>query len=365
MTSITFDPYEGLDWSSIADPNNTGNPPRCQLHAHPRGTEITTPDNVIDLYTQNRSDREGNQVQEKYTIVTANVGRGLKQFWPWENLSEIDADWEDRDPEQLGVIAFPSNEVANRNHTQAWFWAGHDADIPWGGFPESIRGPLDRDHLGFPEPVTAFAHPSSYYDDLPKDGEPFRFNVEKRSREDGLIGTEVYGRRNSTPTDKRDVDVWDYLLQEFSSDNIVFGFSVDDADASSYEVGDAVDLGFVSVLLESEEFDPADQLEARSAAQACFKEGRLLSHKRDQWDPDAESPPAVPMVDSISVSDSEIQINATNYDEIRWYSGLKNQVHAGSEFDPSDAESRYVRAEIWTESEDAVTLTQPWGIDQS
>lgn len=343
---IAYDPYDDVDWTAVGHH-------KCEFHNHVRG-RMHEPADVVDLY----HDRG-------YTIyaVADHATRPIK--WPWTEFSAIDSAYEDRNPETMGVVAFPGSEFVVAEHVVALFTTLTHAnvdtdaiDVRWDQSHEIV----DRtDHFVPSENggLAVIAHPASYYYLDPENSwERYRPDFETRGREEGMLGLEVFNRASVLDQDLR---LWDRLLTAFAPDRMVWGFGVDDP--KEYVLGSDVDVHWTTILMDESEFDPSDQSGSRRAAARAMTAGRTLLHRRHSWDPADDEPASVPHVHAIDVDSSAgtIAIDASNYDAIVWVS-RGNVVSTDETVELSTDHAPYVRAHLANE-EGSETSTQPFGLD--
>ena len=390
MVSISYNPYEGVIWSDLTMPE-AGIPPKWEGHCHPRASAphpYNKPHGVIDLYSGDIADDDGNDIVEPYTLFGPTFSDD-PSYWPWSALTDLSSEFEDRDPETVrdgdGVIACPTGEMHFGVHTTCLFWGGDFTDIRLGGIPEKLRDPVTKSNLGEPGAIVGFAHPHRYWaGDKPtgRDYEQYLFNMEGMLNHDGAIVMELFSRLGGFPT--RDIILWDKLLTDFATEGLIWGLGHDDPVEASgqnrlYRVGDSVDCRWTSVLLHNDEFDVSDQSSSRQATHDAIKDGRIFAHERNRWDPDSETPADPPMPTEIDVNDESITIE---YDDgsggetvVKWISSGE-VVTTGPTITLDDSHFPYVRAQLETGSNidtesvidediDAITATQPWMIAHS
>ena len=385
MVSIDKKPYDGVDWDNLADPNGTGNPPKTEFHNHARGSGPTaTKHGVIDLYAGEGPDDDGNYIDEPYTIFAQAPSSG-PAAWPWTELSNIfDGEYENRDPEELGVVAFPAYELHFGTHINVLFSTVRDVDVRRGGIPEKAGDPIGLDaERGVPAAITGFAHPEQYIDNISemtdREYERYRFNVERMGFDDGLGVMEIFNRRDTIPS--QSMILWDRLLSDFAPGDWIWGCGVDDP-RLDYVVGGEVDRGWTSVLVHEDEFDPSEQVESRQHAYDAFINGRLLSHQRIGWDAENEDAPEPPMPLSIETDGTTITWDfdaGSGAETVVKVIADRDVVETGGasgEYEITNSDVPYARLQAETGDDldggdviggdvDALTTTQPWLLGQS
>lgn len=342
--TIAYDPYEGVDWATVGHH-------KCEFHNHVRGA-MDEPADVVDLYHE-----------LGYTVYAVADGGSRPMKWPWTAFSEVDDSFEDRDPEDLGVVAFPGCEFTVSEHVSSLFSTLTHADVDVDEIDERWEQShriVDRTDRSVPDGggLAVLAHPTLYYDDPDEDWDRYRRDFASRTREEGMVGLEVFNRASIFGQDTR---LWDNLLEAFAPDRMIWGFGVDDP--VDYVRGFDIDVNWTTILLDEDEFDPSDQAGSRRATTRATTDGRTLLHGRLPWDPDAEDPAPVPRVDAIEVDRAadEITIEASDYDALKWVSASE-VVSTDETLSLAADHAPYVRAQL---SNDAggETSTQPFGLD--
>lgn len=355
---IVYDPYQAVDWDTV-------DYHKSQFHNHVSG-RINEPAEIVDLY------------HDQGYSVYAVADKGYNSIaWPWTEFSEISDQYdENRDPQSMGVVAFPGAELGARTHIEhigsifstldhetADFEDIHDETAPRNdNATDVIRAIISREDHHVPEENGGLAilnHPYRYYDDPDEDWDRYQPHFEMFTREEGFIGLEAF---NKEPPENEDIQLWDNLLTEFAPDRLIWGFGVDDPDGE-YNVGNRVDIRWTTVLLDEAEFNPSDQNGSRIAAAAAFREGRTLCHQRERWDNDTEEPAPVPQVDAIEIdaATEDITIKASDYNSLEWVSSGE-VVSTDRTLSLTPNHAPYIRAHLRND-DGGETSTQPFGID--
>lgn len=362
MATIVYDPYEAVDWSTIEHH-------KAEWHNHVRG-DMETAHELIDMYAGQGPDPAGNTLVdgEEYTVFAAGNKGTMPMLWPWTELDQVDSAYENRDPESLGVVAFPAAEIQKPNHVNSLFSTLQDDDI------ESDFDTSKSEHVGnilregakqsIPdgENMTVHTHPVRQLDSPKVHRKTDRIKPEfiDHSMEDGHIGIAAAFKESRVQSGIRGYgpSVWDKLLTRFMPHRRLWGFGEDDA--FEYRgIGEDVDMQITTVLLQPSEFDPSDQAGSRQAVADALRAGRTLFHDRTTYDP--ANPPTYAHIDNVSIDGGEITVGVENRDQytIHWISNGR-EVGRGSSFQVADEHFPYVRAEV--RAEDATTYTQPWAI---
>lgn len=355
QVAIAYDPYEGISWGDVT--HHKG-----EFHNHVRNT-FQSPAQVADFYRGKQECALGRTIadEEVYTVyAVADKGDKPMKF-PWTEFSDIDPEWEDRDPEEMGVVSFPGAESVIGEHVTSIFTTIVDEEIGADTRYGVIEEILEREEFHEPKGLVILGHPARYVEG-PDEWERYTEELESFSREDGLVGTEIFSRKD--PMGKTNRPLWDNLLSRYAPSRMFWGFGADDP--GQYRIPISADVRWTTVLLDDDEFDPSDQERSRRAAMQAFLEGRTFaSARRPQYDEELqeEYPTDVPTVTGIAVEDQKINIRAEKYDSIQWISNGE-AVETGTSIELTPDLVPYVRAELELRQEDhhSMTCTQPWGL---
>jgi hypothetical protein len=307
--------------------------------------EENEPADLVDMY----ADRG-------YTVFAMGDKANAPNKWPWTEFAAIDDSYENRDPEDLGVVAFPAAEFNSTiEHTNGLFTSLVRSTRTAEGMDASSQLDLTAAIIGAEDyhvpqangGQVVLAHPARYYDSLSEGMVLTKHQFERYSREQGLIGMEVYSN-NSEKAGDADVELWDELLTELAPHRLLWGFGVDDVSQwQGFYPGGGIDIRWTTVLLHDEEFDPSDQRGSRIAAAQAYQNGRTLFHTRPRWDDESEEPATVPQVSAIRHDEAAgtITVEASEYDDLEWISsGEVVSTEPTLELEPEHAP--YVRAQL-------------------
>lgn len=350
------DPYGSIEWSTVERH-------KCEFHNHP--AKWREPHRVVDLYHGSGTDANGNRLasDDGYTVFSVS-DMGIEPIcWPWTGLSKIEG--EDRDPTDLGVVAFPGAELRDDiEHVSVVFSTAtddvHDAPTR----VDALEAVFDAE-TDLPKTLATIAHPERYYDEPAEGYARYIEDFSGFRLDHGLVGFEILNDDSSSDGLGRDagllpdLELWDRLLSVFMPDRPIWGFGVDDP--HEFVIGQDVDVRWTEVLLSAGSFEPADQVGSRAAAMEAMWNGHVLGVERAAWDHDAEEPPTVPSVEAITVSGSTISIEATDFDHIRWMNDA-GVTATGDSIEVTRNEVPYVRSELWRDEPPAVVITQPFGV---
>ncbi len=334
-TVLSLNPYEDVDFDSV-------NHVLANLHTHTTHSDgMAMPHDVVDFY------------HELGYSILAITDHDLYTY-PW-TFSDLNPEWEDRDPNELGMVAIPGNEYSynnNRHHIT-------------GLFSDYIADPSEEKDVTLAQVeetggIAFFAHPGRYWkifrDYSPGDQYSPEWYIDYFTRYDAsfLVGMEVYSRNDYYQYDRA---LWDRLLSELMPERPIWGFGNDDYHRDSMNHG--INLSFTYHLME----DPSSLEEFR---QTLISGAFFTSHT-------AQVDQSAPSIERIIINTDEryIEIISDEAVAIKWFSGVDEhrmsvEVHEGNRFYYGRFEGNYVRAEVWKDMDFSisVTLTQPFGFTQ-
>ena len=219
FTPILFkNPYKDIDWASV-------NQYKSNMHTHTTQSndpieEFTTA-NVVDKYHA-----------AGYKILALSDHDYCT--YPWNLFPQFMSDVPARDPETLGMLAVPSNELSKDN-TNSW------SERTGGQFNHHNDFFTGRQGQEFASLQESYAytyalggmqiinHPGQYwsidntYSETQKDGPGWHATNFKTFP--SLVGLEVYNQGNRRPNDRI---LWDQILERTMPERPVFGYSGDD-----------------------------------------------------------------------------------------------------------------------------------------
>ncbi|MFO7922986.1 MAG: hypothetical protein R6U58_04775 [Bacteroidales bacterium] len=327
-----INPYESVDWTEYGQY-------KANFHTHTtRSDGRLNPHTVVDRYHQ-----------LGYDILAITDHNEVT--WPWTAFAEMEASgtsqnrmesapetmpetfiYENRDPEELGMIDIQANELSSHHHMGSFFndHNGTSTEV------ESLEATAAKDG------ITMLYHPGRY-----QGRDPQFFNlqwyVDLYETYDHLFGMEVYNQGDRYPGDRR---LWDSVLTVTMPEKPVWGYSNDDMHALPH-------LGRNwSVML----------LPELNHEQVRYGLEKGLSYF--VYAPGGHDGPKPPVIESVKVNDRKgtIEISAEGYDTVVWISGGE-VLHEGSMLNLNDLEESipYIRAELYGPGE-TVAGTQPFGI---
>ncbi len=319
-------PYEIVDWEAYGQY-------KANFHTHTTHSDGRMhPHTVVDEYHA-----------LDYSILAITDHNAVT--YPWTAFSELSmselsvsrmeeaprtmpetTEYENRDPEALGMIAVQGNELS-RHHHMGSFFSDHDGTTTE---EESLEATAAKNG------ITMLYHPGRY-------DRPVEWYVDLYDRYDHLFGLEVYNSGDRYPGDR---ELWDAILQETMPERPVWGYSNDDMHSLM-----ALGRNWNVLLL------PGLTTE-------WVRYGMLNGLSYFSFAPRGQRGAPPPVIEAIHVDqeNATIEIKATGYETIHWISSGE-KVHEGSKVDLNALETvgPYIRAKLHGE-EDSVTGTQPFGI---
>lgn len=313
------DPYEQVDWATWQ--RHHGN-----FHTHTTESDgKQTPAEVIDHY---------HAIGHDVLALTDHN----KNTWPWTAF--------DRDPEQLGMVAVPGNELSRHHHTLSLF---SKLETPTTDLETGIQ------QIAQDGGISVLAHPGRYWQlEQGQVPQSVRTRYVKLYRQyPSLIAMEVINQGDRYPQDRA---LWDAVLTELMPRRPVWGMANDDSHGA-HQIG----LNTTVLLLPGH-----DVRQVRKALEnGEFYFTTVTSHPPDQRDSEQ-----VPVIHKIETDQQTrtIFIHATAGGKplpeqaFRWISAEGKVVHTGPTLNLAQAADidKYVRAEI--RGPGGTAYTQPFGI---
>lgn len=323
---LVLNPYKDIDWK-------TTQVFKTNLHTHSTNSDgVFHPHQVVDLYHS-----------AGYNILSITDHNAIT--YPWTAFSGINAIYEDRNPETLGMLAVAGNELSASHHTGSYLNVvpGNGANLV-----EAFNTMAQIDGLG------AFKHPGRYWDIMKEylPGEQYSIEWYQNYYEvyPVLVGMELFNMGDRYPNDRV---LWDELLTRMMPDRPIWGHSNDDMH----------DLYMIfrnySYFLMPELSHASFSVSMRNGSSFFVNE------------PKGNGSSKAPMIDSITVNKltREITIHASNFNSIEWISGVEGigpgrtskVIATGSIFDYYNTQISYVRAVV--SNDNGKIFTQPFGFD--
>lgn len=336
--------YEGVDWDNVGRY-------KANFHTHTSqsfDTQFTTTE-VVDLY-------HGANYQ-----ILALTDHDINSY-PWTMFNLFNPAAEDRNPDAMGMLTIPGNELSKDN-TNSWSESAATGDFNHhNDFFTGRKGQefaTLRESYAYTQALGGMQiinHPGQYWslDKTYSAGEKNspEWHAENFRMFNSLIGLEVYNQGNRRPNDRI---LWDQILNITMPERPVWGYSCDDTHTREQ-------------YFRNYEFMLMPELSV-DALKEAMKNGSLYFSYEFTGSGEAKAP----RINSITVDNTNNTITIdTDADDVSWiYSTDKNPsqgngsrrssvVGVGKTFNFSGFQGSYVRALI--KNEYGETCTQPFGI---
>lgn len=215
---VFINPYEDVDWRAVGHHD-------ANLHTHTNFSDGRhDPHYAIDTYHG-----------MGYEILALTDHDSLHfEFWPrplypWTELNDIyhrikgeqraragkpyeeavNEEWQNRDPEELGMVSIPGSEISRTHHLGSLF------NDYAGGTPSEE---MAFQEIGERGGLSLFFHPGRYE-------RTNAWYIDYYRRHDHVVGMEVYNQVDRYPVDRTR---WDSILHQLMPDRPVWGFANDD-----------------------------------------------------------------------------------------------------------------------------------------
>jgi hypothetical protein len=330
-----YNPYETVSWAEHKQY-------KANLHSHTvRSDGWLNPHAVVDAYHAMGYSilaiTDHNEVTYPWTAFTnmEASNQTLSRHEEDPQRYEQAFEFEDRNPEALQMIAIQGNEVNAPHHVGNFF---NDFLDRFETEEETFSVLQDLNS------VVVIFHPGRY-----TEGKPEKFTdgwyIDHFRNFDNIVGMEIYNQGDRYPTDRA---LWDRMLGVFMPNRQIWAFSNDDMHRRS-------DLGRnwnVMILPEL----------SLDAVRKGMEQGVFYY----VYAPEGHNGPTPPAVKSVTTNEEKgtILIEATNYNEVLWISGIDTLQRGESSLinlKDFDLQAPYVRAELWGEGS-SITGTQAFGV---
>lgn len=325
------DPYAEVDW-------NNHEWYKANFHTHTTCSDgRMNPHTVVDKYYELGYSilalTDHNNVTYPWTSFSEMEASdaSLKRLEN-EELEESDVEYEDRDPQKMGMLAIQGNELSRHHHMGSYFSNHNDTKTE----EESLKATAAKNGL------VMFNHPGRY---TRRDSVKYSVDwyVDFLQRYNHLIGIEIYNQGDRYPNDR---ELYDAILSRMMPDRPVWAYSNDDMHHSG-TLGQNWNLMVLPELTEE-----------------WVRKGMQQGRSFYIYSPSGHNGPELPQIQEVKVNNRKglIEINAIGYDSIRWISDGE-VVHRGGQLLLKDQYGieKYVRAEIFGPG-NSIIGTQPFGI---
>lgn len=322
---VIDDPYADVDWANAERH-------RANLHTHTTVSDgLMNPHTVVDLYHE-----------MGYTVLAITDHNAVT--YPWTNFSQIEPsersinaleegrlqtdslDYEDRDPDALGMIAIQGNELSSHHHTGSFFNDHNNTT----NIHDSLIAVAEKEGMAMLYHPGRYNMTTEWYADL-------------YLRYPHLFGMEVYNQGDRYPGDR---EIWDNVLSVLMPDRPVWGHSNDDMHGLR-----SLGLNYNVFLLPS-------------LSKENIRHSLMHGESYFVYSPVATNRLALPYIDAITVDhrQARIVIHSEGEHETLWISEGR-EVARGNELNLTlfPDISKYVRAELRGEHE-VVVGTQPFAL---
>lgn len=325
-TSIS-NPYSNVNWKTV-------NHFKTNIHTHTTNSDGSVlAHTVVDSYC--------NAGYKILSITDHN-----KITYPWTNFSSIITNFENRDPQALGMLDVKGNELSGAHHVGSYVdvVSGNGADLH-----AAFTTMTDIGGIG------SMNHPGRYWEIstnyAPSDQYSIEWYLNFYEKYPVIVGMEVYNGTSRYPNDRI---LWDELLTRTMPSRPIWGQSSDDMHSASAM------------------FKAYDYRLMQELTNELFKTSMKQGTSYFVIEPAGNGTPQVATLDSISVNQTNktITIHAKNYTSIEWISGVKGTgaertskvIASGATFSYDPMVFPYVRAEIINQK--GVVFTQPFGFNE-
>lgn len=319
-------PYDGVDWH--ADRQYKAN-----FHTHTTKSDgLMNPHAVVDAYYQLGYDvlsiTDHDEVTYPWTAFSTLEPSSLSaaRMLTVSHIMPSNLMFQDRVPEELGMIAIQGNELSMHHHMGSFF-SDHRGTTTVSASLEAIAA---RDGLAM------LFHPGRYT-------RPTEWHVELYRANPHLVGLEVYNQGDRYPNDR---SIWDSILTQTMPERPVWGYSNDDSHQRNQ-------IGRNWNMLILPELSAAEVRRAMESGLSYYV-----------YAPGGHTGPAAPVIHAVQVDESRgtIEITATGHDSAVWISdGELVELGATLRLYEHDDLGPYVRAELHGPG-GTVVGTQPFGL---
>jgi len=338
---VFANPYAGVPWADTR-------PIRANLHTHTTYSDGEfAPHEAIDLYRKlgvrilALTDHDTDHYDARPAIlfpwtrldaVFEEIKNSPNPSWlrQGRRFGEFTGPWENRDPEELGMLAIPGLEVSRPHHISSLF-------CDYAGNTTSEETALTE--IGRRGGLAVFLHPGrySFSDD---------WYLDFYRRHPHLVGIEVFNQNDRCPEDRK---LWDRLLHRLLPERPVWGFVGDDMHVTDH-------LGWNLTIL------PLQKL-SESAVRSALESGAFYLYR-----PKTQMAPPSLDVTGIDAAPDRIRLEIEgDVHAIDWITfdpdtGQSVVFHTGAELAMADVPltAKFARARI--RGPRGTTYTQPFAV---
>ena len=303
------------------------------FHCHTDWTSdaTLTADEVVDLFQS-----------KNYKILTL-TNHNFNSF-PWEVFSMFKPTWKDRNPQEMGMLTFPGNELSGDNHHNDFFTGRNDNGA-------NLEASFTKtEEMGGMQLIN---HPGQYwnigntYTGISKNSAAW--HADNFIRHESLIGLEVYNAGDKHVNDRV---LWDEILSITMPERPVWGYSNDD-------------FHNLNMAFFNYQYMLMDELSIPALKEAMMDGRTVFSYEYG-----ATGNALAPTITDITFNEENKTISITTPDtDVSWISGIagsgpgrKSAVIAyGKTFFYDGFSGNYVRAFI--KNPYGETCTQPFGFE--
>lgn len=247
-------------------------------------------------------------------------------------ITETEITFENRNPEEMGLLAIQANEISNHHHLGSYF---SDYNSTTNNIHYSLESISEKEGIG------VLKHPVKYSFDK-------NWYIQLYENYPALVGIEIYNRKYDDDENLyfEDFALWDSLLTHFMPSRNIWGFASDDFHTD--------ELGYAYNMFIMNEFNINSFKTAMQKGSFYF----VISIDGHKGKPH-------PTIESVRLNskDSSIEIIARDYNTVEWISE-GHVVHSGAKISVPEhvKQGNYVRAIIYNEDRTALAGTQAFGI---
>lgn len=341
---LVKNPYESIDWSTI-------NQYKSNFHTHTTQSFDANfrVDEVVDKYCA---------AGYKILALTDHDANP----YPWQLFNLYNPAAESRNPEELGMLAIPGNELS-KSYQNSWNEVGgsefnHHNDFFTGR--QGMEFGTLRESYAYTEQLGGMQlinHPGQYWNINTEYAAGAKnspeWHAENFEMFSSLIGLEVYNQGNRRPNDRI---LWDQILELTMPERVVYGYSCDDSHN------------------QEQMFRNYNWMLMPELTEDALKDAMRYGTHYFSYEYTGSGEGKAPRIESVAVDATACTITlTTDATEVYWISATDIQnntpstrkstiIAVGKEFDYTGFQGRYVRALLVNDYGE--TCTQPFGFHE-